>query len=95
MPRIPYVRPPGFLMLTKGAIEDLIAEHLFRRKPGGAAPAAKKVPELKKKLFLSDFELKKKLAPGARSLSVPANAIISPLALDWLDYNGIRIIRAD
>ncbi|HNW45065.1 MAG TPA: hypothetical protein PKI19_11210 [Elusimicrobiales bacterium] len=80
-------------MLTKGAIEDLIAAHLSRDRSGKAASSPRKVPELKKKIFLSDFELRKKLAPGARSLSVPANAIISPLALDWLEYNGIEIIR--
>ena len=81
-------------MLTKGAIEDLITEHLFRRKPGGAAPAPKKVPELKPRLFLSDFELRKKFTAGAGSIIVPGNAIISPLALDWLEYDGIEIIRA-
>ena len=80
-------------MLTKGAIEDLIAQHLFREKPAAAAPVPKKVPELKKKLFLSDFELRKIFAPGSGSITVPGNAIISPLALDWLDYNGIAIIR--
>ena len=80
-------------MLTKGAIEDLIAEHLFRGKPGGAAPAPKKVPELKHRVFLSAFELRKMLAAGARAITVPANAIISPLAMDWLEYNGIEIKR--
>ena len=86
--------PFGLRMLTKGAIEDLIAEHLFRQGPGRAAPAHRKVPELGKKIFLSDLELRKKLAPGARSITVAHNAIISPLALDWLDYDGIEIIRA-
>jgi len=81
-------------MLTKGAIEDLIAEHLFRKGPAAVAPELKKIPELKKKIFLSDFELRKKIAAGAKSISVPANAIISPLALDWLDYDGIKIIRS-
>lgn len=81
-------------MLTKGAIEDLIAQHLFRGGPAAAAPVPKKVPELKKKLFLSDFELRKIFIPGSGTITVPGNAILSPLALDWLDYSGITIIRA-
>jgi len=54
----------------------------------------KKVPELGKKLFLSDFELRKMVVPGSGVLTVAANAIISPLALDWLDYDGVKITRA-
>ncbi len=68
-------------------------QHLSRRAAGEAAPVHRKVPELGKKVFLSDFELKKKFIPGAGSISVPANAIISPLALDWIDFNGIRVVR--
>jgi hypothetical protein len=57
------------------------------------APAGKKVPELKRKLFLSDWELRRIYVPGARSVKVPANAIISPLSLDWLDFNAIEVIK--
>jgi len=80
-------------MLTKGAVEDLIMRHLSRLEPGGAVPAYRKVPELGKKVFLSDFELKKIFVPGARSIRVPANAILSPLALDWIEYNGVQVLR--
>jgi hypothetical protein len=82
-------------MLTKGAVEDLIVAHLSRTGPGGAAPApaGRKVPELKKKIFLSDLELRRLYRPGDRAIKVPANAIVSPLALDWLDYDGIVIER--
>ena len=79
-------------MLTKGALEDLIMEHL--RPAPGAAPAMKKVPELKKKVFLSDWELRRLYKPGARAVTVPANAILSPLSLDWLDYDGITVLRS-
>lgn len=81
-------------MLTKGAVEDLIMAHLSRETPGAlaAAPVNRKVPELKKRLFLSDLELRRLYKPGARSVKVPANAILSPLALDWLDYDGIKVI---
>jgi len=38
-----------------------------------------------KKIFISDWELKKMVEAGQ---SIPANAIISPLSKDWLDYNN-------
>lgn len=80
-------------MLTKGAVEDLIMAHLSRQDRGGAAPAPRKVPELGKRTFLSDWDLRRIYRPGEKSVRVPANAIISPLSLDWLEYNGIRIVR--
>ena len=79
-------------MLTKGAVEDIIMLHLSRREPAGAAPVSKKVPELQKKVFLSDWEMRRMFKPGQRSITVAQNAIISPLSWDWLDYNGIEII---
>lgn len=79
-------------MLTKGAIEDLIAEHLARSRGPGRPPAPGKAAAARK-VFLSDHELKRLLPPGARTVRVPANAILSPLSLDWLDYEGIKIVR--
>ena len=79
-------------MLTKGALEDIIMEHLTR-KTGGCAPASRKVPELKKRFFLSDSEMRGLRRPGMKTIKVPANAIVSPLAMDWLDYDGIEIVR--
>jgi len=79
-------------MLTKGALEDLIMEHL--RPAPGAAPAVRKVRELKKRVFLSDWELRRLYKAGDRTVSVPANAILSPLSLDWLDYDGITVLRS-
>ena len=79
-------------MLTKGAVEDIVMMHLSRREPAGAAPVSRKVPELKKKVFLSDWEIRRMFRPGQRSITVPLNAIISPLSRDWLDYNSIEII---
>lgn len=79
-------------MLTKGAVEDLIMQHLSR-EPGGGAPAVKKVPEVKKKVFLSDWELRRIYKPGSKTVQVPSNAIVSPLSYDWLDYNGVTVLR--
>ncbi len=79
-------------MLTKGAVEDIIMQHLAG-KAGGAAPAARKAPELKKKVFISDWELRRIYIPGSRSVRVPADSIVSPLSLDWLEYEGIKVVR--
>lgn len=79
-------------MLTKGAVEDLIMLHLSPGA-GAAAPVAKKVRELGKKVFLSDWELRRLYQAGSRTVKVPSNAIVSPLSLDWLDYNGVTVVR--
>ncbi len=81
-------------MLTKGAVEDLIFAHLSRgRGEDRAMPAARKVPGLRKKVFLSDLELRRLYRPGSRTVTVPADAILSPLSMDWLDYEGVDVVR--
>lgn len=80
-------------MLTKGAVEDLIMSHLSRTSPGGTALVPGRPAAPARKVFMSDWELKRLYKPGARSVTVPANAIVSPLSLDWLDYNGVTILR--
>ncbi|MBI4656559.1 MAG: hypothetical protein HY746_07425 [Elusimicrobia bacterium] len=45
------------------------------------------------RIFLSDWEMRKMLQPGASEIRIPANAIISPLALDWIEFKKIKIIR--
>ena len=54
------------------------------------APASKPLP---KRVFITDWEMKRLVKPGQKSVQVPACAIISPLSLDWLDYDGIKVIR--
>ena len=44
-------------------------------------------PGKKKKVFLSDWELKKMDAAGREAAGLPENAIISPLSMDWLEYD--------
>ncbi|MDA8132520.1 MAG: hypothetical protein M0011_13535 [Elusimicrobia bacterium] len=80
-------------MLTKGAVEDIIVEHLSRKAGTGPAAAPRRVPGLRKKVFLSDWEVRRLYKAGSRSLRVPADAIVSPLSMDWLDFNGVEIIR--
>ncbi|MHB0996356.1 MAG: hypothetical protein ACYC2I_08315 [Elusimicrobiales bacterium] len=79
-------------MLTKGAVEDLIFEHLSGNRKGAGAAPAKAVVQAKR-TFLSDWELRRMYRPGAKVIRVPAGAIISPLALDWIEFNGIEILE--
>jgi hypothetical protein len=82
-------------MLTKNDITDIICRRLGLDANGaGPVPALSKASApLPRRVFLSGWELKRLLKPGAKTLTVPSNSIISPLALDWLDYDGIEIIR--
>lgn len=45
--------------------------------------------------FLTEDVIKKTLTDGARNLTIAEDAIVSPLAQDWLALKGIRIIRSD
>ena len=45
------------------------------------------------RLFLSEYDIKKRLAPSAQLLTIPKDAIISPLATDWLVLKGVKIVR--
>ena len=43
--------------------------------------------------FLSEYDIKKRLTPGGMRLTIPGNAILSPLVADWLTLRGIEVIR--
>ena len=43
--------------------------------------------------FLSEAEIKKRLTVEAQQLTIPREAILSPLATDWLVLKGIKIVR--
>ncbi|MCG2726305.1 MAG: hypothetical protein L6420_08665 [Elusimicrobia bacterium] len=81
--------------LTANDLTDVIAGFLLvDKKPTELNPrTAKKNTD--KRIFLSDYELRKMIIQGEKILRVPSNAIISPLSLDWIDFNGIEIIYGD
>ena len=58
-----------------------------------AAPVPKASKPLPKRIFISDWEMKRLVKPGQKSVRIPAGAIVSPLSQDWLDYNGVEILR--
>jgi len=45
-----------------------------------------------RRIFISDWELKRLYKPAEKSVHVPQCAIISPLSRDWLEYEGIEVI---
>jgi len=85
-------------MLTKDDLLDIIMERLGQassgpRLPGPAAPPKPLDQELRGRLFLSEYDIKKRLTQGAQELRIPRDSIISPLATDWLTLRRIRIVR--
>ena len=80
-------------MLTKGDITDIICEHLPGFTGSGGASARPASLPLPKRVFISDWELKKLYKPGQKTLKIPSNAIVSPLSQDWLDYAGVEVLK--
>lgn len=75
--------------MKKEHITDIIYFHLNRIKPSAAYSAGKP----SKKIFLSDWEIKKLYDKNKKEIKIPSNAIISPLSYDWIEYNNIKIIK--
>lgn len=94
-------------MLTRDDLIDMIIAGLAKAKPATAAPVPAAPPPVprarpsglpppgpKGRTFWSEYEIKKALTPGGKRLTLPADAIVSPLASDWLTLRGIEIVRA-
>lgn len=45
-----------------------------------------------KRIFLSEYEIRRLLGDGSKRLVLPRKAIVSPLAQDWLAEKGVEII---
>ena len=75
-------------------LTDIIAGFLLDDKRPSMSNQ-KKAKNIGKRIFLSDYELRKMLIRDVKILRVPSNAIISPLSLDWIDFNGIKVVYKD
>ena len=79
-------------MLTRDDLIDILVAGLAKVKPAAAArPWRPKGPEGRP--FLSEYDIKKRLTAGELRLTIPGNAIISPLVTDWLTLRGIEVVR--
>lgn len=75
-------------MLRREDLIDAIFSHLERtaeKKPASTGP--------KGRLFLSEYDIKKRLTADGTRLTIPKDAIVSPLAQDWLTLRGIAVVR--
>jgi hypothetical protein len=59
-----------------------------------ARPSGLPKPGPKGRAFWSEYDIKKALTGGGKRLTLPSDAIVSPLASDWLTLRGIEIVRA-
>jgi len=88
-------------MLSRDDLIDLIIAGLPKGAPaaavfGVAARGRARVlplPGPKRKVFVSEAEIKKMLTSGSKRLTIPLDSIVSPLAQDWLTLRGIEIVR--
>jgi hypothetical protein len=86
-------------MFTRDDLIDLIVAHLqgdASGAPGSAPSKERSIPNSmlpKGRIFLSEYEIKKRLTGSGEHLTIPQDAIISPLASDWLVLKGIKITR--
>ena len=80
-------------MLTRDDLIDIIVAGLAKAKPAAAAVRPWLATGPAGRLFLSEHDIKKRLTPGGLRLTIPGNAILSPLVSDWLTLRGIEVIR--
>ncbi len=80
-------------MLTRDDLIDIVVASLAKAK--GAAGALRRWDPNGpvRKVFVSEYDIKKRLTPGGTRLTIPGNAILSPLVSDWLILRGIEVIR--
>ena len=80
-------------MLTRDDLIDILVAGLAKAGPAAAVvrPWSPKGPA--GKVFLTEYDIKKRLTPGGLRLTIPENAIISPLVTDWLTLRGIEVVR--
>lgn len=94
------IREVGWRMYTRNDILDAFRRRLASpEKPKHpAAKGPKKLPPLPplpRREFVTEYMVKKALTLDARSLTIAKDAILSPLAQDWLALREIRILRSE
>ena len=80
-------------MLTRDDLIDIIVAGLAKAKPAAAVARVWLSTGPAGRIFLSEYDIKKRLTAGGLRLTIPGNAILSPLVTDWLTLRGIEVIR--
>lgn len=89
-------------MFTQADLIDLIVSQLGalekpQARPADVPPSKEKAKEReslpKGRIFLSEYEIKRQLTSSPGRLTIPRDAIVSPLAVDWLQLQGVTIVR--
>lgn len=84
-------------MLNRDDLVDIVLERLSTGPRSVPAPRSSETGRLSRQIqgrnFLSEYDIKKKLTCNSQELTIPKNAILSPLAVDWLALRRIRIVR--
>lgn len=80
--------------MKKEHIVDIIYSHIVGKEGTTKRSAVSlSAPKSVKKIFLSDWDVRKIYDRQKKELRIPSNAIISPLSMDWIEYNEVKIIR--
>lgn len=74
-------------MFTRDDLADWIVASLAG-EGGGQQSAASPA----RRVLLSDWELRRLRKPGDKVLRLPKGAIVSPLARDWIDFEGVKVV---
>jgi hypothetical protein len=80
-------------LFTRHDLVDTIVRHLRPPRKEAAAPRLSPDGPIGR-LFLTESDIKKRLLTGGGTrLTIPPDAIISPLAADWLVLKGVTVVR--
>ena len=77
-------------MFTRDDLVDWLVE-LLSAQSHGRVSDGKKPEGPPRRVFVSDWELRRLRRPGENTLRLPRGTIVSPLAQDWIDFEGIKI----
>jgi hypothetical protein len=79
-------------MFKQDDLIDAIMESLSNGTPSTSPGTRSPAPPVRR-LFLSEYDVRRRLTANPGDLRIPKGAIVSPLALDWLSLKGIRIVE--
>jgi len=84
-------------MFTRNDFVDIVTRHLSNacaaREAASIRGRALAPKHPRGRLFLTEYEIKKRLTADAQELRIPQETILSPLATDWIILKGIKVIR--